>query len=139
MKYGFVRTVASLMTVAAVIGVSFAYGQGITTGSISGVVEDPTGAVVTGANITARHLDTNRLFKTETTASGIFSLRALPIGSYAISIESPHFRSYSSQGLGVSSGVDTALGTVRLVIGPVIEQMTVEGAAPLLESTTQQI
>jgi hypothetical protein len=42
MEYGFVRTVASLMTVAAVIGVSFAYGQGITTGSISGVVEDPT-------------------------------------------------------------------------------------------------
>jgi outer membrane receptor protein involved in Fe transport len=139
MKYAFVRTVASLMTVVAVIGVSFAYGQGITTGSISGVVEDPTGAVVTGANITARHIDTNRLFKTETTASGIFSLRALPIGSYAISIESPHFRSYSSQGLGVSSGVDTALGTVRLVIGPVIGTMTVEGAAPLLESTTQQI
>jgi hypothetical protein len=140
MEYDFVRRIVSLVAVLAVIFcATFASAQGITTGSISGVVEDPTGAVVAGAKVTARHIETNRLFTTDTTSAGTFSLRTLPIGSYDVKIEAPHYRSFSSQGLGVSTGVDSALGTIKLEIGSTTETVTVEGTAPLIESTTQQI
>jgi outer membrane receptor protein involved in Fe transport len=129
----------SLIIFLALVCGRFLYGQGITTGSISGVVEDPTGAIVPGAIVTARQPETNRLFTAETTFAGTFSLRALPIGSYDVAIESPHYRSFHSQGLEVSSGVDTALGTVRLVIGAAVETVTVEGIAPLMQSTTQEL
>src|SRR5215472_11311552 len=140
MEYEFLRKVASLVAVLAVVFcATFASAQGISTGSISGIVQDPTGAVVTAAKVSARHIDTNRLFTTDTTSAGTFSLRNLPIGNYDVKVEAPHYRAYSSQGLGVSSGVDTALGTVKLEIGSTTETVTVEGTAPLVESTTQQI
>ena len=49
--------------VLLVIAVS-ALGQGIVTGSISGTVLDPQGAVVAGAEVRATQMETNRLFST---------------------------------------------------------------------------
>ena len=128
-----------VLTLLILLGAQFAAAQGIVTGSISGTVEDAQGAVVTGAKVTARHLDTNRIFNTVTTSSGTFSLRSLPTGNYEVKIESPSFRTYDSTGLTVAVGGDTALGVVRLEVGSTAETVTVEGAPPLIESTSQQI
>jgi outer membrane receptor protein involved in Fe transport len=121
------------------LGATFAAGQGIVTGSISAVVQDPQGALVTGAKVTVTHLTTNREFTTQTTSSGIVALRDLPPGSYNLRIEAGSFRAYESKNLVVDVGKDTALGVVKLVIGSSTETVTVEGTAPLIESTTDQI
>ena len=121
------------------LAASFALGQGIVTGSISGVVEDPQGAVVPNAKVTVTHIATNRVFTTETTSAGIIALRDLPTGAYNLKIEAPNFRAFESNNLAVSVGKDTGLGTVQLTLGASTETVTVEGAAPLIESTTDQI
>ena len=120
-------------------GATFAFSQGIVTGSISGVVQDQQGAVVPNAAVTVTQLETNRAFRTQTTSAGIISLRDLPTGTYDLKIEVPSFRAYESKGLIVSVGKDTGLGTVQLSLGSSTETVTVEGSAPLIEATTDQI
>ncbi|HZQ22858.1 MAG TPA: TonB-dependent receptor [Terriglobales bacterium] len=140
MEYDFRLRITALLGVLAVIFcATFALGQGIVTGSISGTVTDPQGAVVNGAKVTATHVSTNRQFTTVSTGAGDFSLRALPIGMYDLKVEAPNYRSYESKGVGVNTGADTSLGSVKLEVGATTETVTVEGTAPLIEATTQQI
>ncbi len=122
-----------------VFAASFALGQGIVTGSISGVVEDQQGAVVSNAKVTVTHVATNRVFTTESNSAGTIALRDLPTGTYNLKIEAQNFRAYASSNVVVSVGKDTGLGTVQLLLGASTETVTVEGAAPLIESTTDQI
>src|SRR5437870_4194656 len=140
MEYDFRTKITSLLAVLAVIFcATFAIAQGIVTGSVSGTVEDPQGAVVSGAKVTAKHLATNREFNAVTAAGGNFSLRSLPPGAYDIKIEAPNFRAYESKGVVVNVGTDTSLGALKMEVGAASETLTVEGTAPLVESTTQQI
>jgi hypothetical protein len=125
--------------VILVFASTFALAQGIVTGSVSGVVQDPQGAVVPNATITVTQLNTNRVFTTQTNSAGIILLRDLPPGVYDLKIEAPNFRAFESKNLSVDVGKDTGLGTVKLVLGQSSESITVEGAAPLIESTTDQI
>lgn len=128
-----------LVLTAILLCTGLAHAQGIVTGSISGVVMDPQGAVLSGAKLSAKHLATNRVFAVETTSAGIFSLRTLPPGTYDITIEAPNFRNYQAKGVTVNVGADTSLGAVKMELGAASETLTVEGAAPLVEATTQQI
>ena len=125
--------------VAVLLCATFTLAQGIVTGSISGVVQDQQGAVVPNANVTVTHLTTNRVFTAQTTSAGIIALRDLPTGSYNVKIEAANFRVYEAKNLTVSVGKDTGLGTVQLQLGASSESVTVEGTAPLIESTTDQI
>jgi outer membrane receptor protein involved in Fe transport len=129
----------ALVLTTLVLAASFALAQGIVTGTISGVVEDQQGAVVPNAKVTATHIATNRVYPTVTNSAGIIALRDLPIGVYNLKIEAQNFRAYESTNLSVSVGKDTGLGTVQLMLGSSTETVTVEGAAPLIESTTDQI
>ena len=54
----------------------------INTGSISGRVTDPQGAVVPGAAVVARQVDTNVANETVTDAQGRFRFAYLKVGSY---------------------------------------------------------
>jgi len=119
---------------------AFAMAQGIVTGSISGTVEDAQGAVVTNAKITAKEVATNREYSGETGTSGSFTLRALPPGTYIVTVEAPNFRKYENKGVVVNVGTDAGLGHVKMEVGSASETLTVEGgAAPLIETNTQQI
>ena len=59
--------------------------------SSKGVASDPSGAVVVGARVTARNLDTG--FSKETTAAsdGFYRLLLLPVGRYSLTVEAPQF------------------------------------------------
>jgi hypothetical protein len=140
MKSVFGRRITFAVALATLIfGATFALAQGVVTGSISGVVQDPQGALVPNANVTVTHLTTNRVFKTQSTSSGIVSLRDLPPGSYNLKIDAANFRAYESKNLTVAVGRDTNLGMVQLQLGSSSETVTVEGTAPLIEATTDQI
>ena len=116
-----------------------AHGQGIVTGSISGTVEDPQGALVQGAMVAVTHLATNRQFTTQSNSAGVISLRSLPTGTYDLRVDAPSFRRFESKGVQVSAGDDTALGVIHLTVGSSTETVTVEGSAPIIEASTDQI
>ena len=100
-----------------VLGATTAFGQGIITGSISGIVQDQQKAVIAGATVTAKEVTTNREFTAVTNEVGLFSIRALPIGTYNIAIQAPGFKNYGLKGVTVSAGVNTEIGSQILSNG----------------------
>jgi outer membrane receptor protein involved in Fe transport len=116
-----------------------ALGQGIVTGSISGTVLDPQGAVIAGAKVRATQVETNRVFTTTSSKAGVVQLPSLPPGTYNVKVEMEGFATYTADTVMVAVGKDTSLGIIDLKVGNAAETVTVEGAAPLVERTTDQI
>jgi hypothetical protein len=118
---------------------SSALGQGITTGTISGTVNDPSGAVVSGAAITA--LDATRGTKLAAVSGGdgAFTLRQVPIGSYQLTVSANGFSSTQADNVLVRAGATTDLGALALKIGA-SEQVQVNATdATLLETSDSQV
>src|SRR5579864_2892869 len=138
MKSVFIRfyCLTILLVLAATI---FSFGQGIVTGSISGTVEDAQHAIVKGAMVTAVDQGTNQKFTGVSNTVGYFTLRALPIGTYNVTVEAASFSKLNINNVAVKSSTDTSLGTQTLTAGTTKEVVTVEGAQPLVESQTSQI
>lgn len=67
-------------------------GSASVTGSISGIVKDPSGAVIPAARVVALNTRTGVRQTTTTDSDGFYSFPELPIGDYTISIESSGFR-----------------------------------------------
>jgi hypothetical protein len=129
----------ALGIVVLLLMTSLTLGQGIVTGSISGTVLDPQGAVVAGANVRAVQTETNRSFTTTSSNSGLVQLSSLPPGTYIVTVEAKGFAPYTVREVVVEVGKDVSLGVVGLKLGNTAETVTVEGAAPLVENTTDQI
>jgi hypothetical protein len=121
------------------IAASLVFGQGIVTGSISGTAVDPQDAVVVGASVRATQVDTNRVFSTTSSKAGIVQLPSLPPGSYSVIVEAHGFSTYKADNVLVEVGKDTSLGPIALKLGSSAETVTVEGTAPLVEGTSDQI
>ncbi|MGO9518025.1 MAG: carboxypeptidase regulatory-like domain-containing protein, partial [Candidatus Korobacteraceae bacterium] len=106
-----------------------------TTGnsSMSGVVADPTGAVVPGATVTI-HNPVSQFSRTTTTDSGgRFSFPSLPLNPYHLSVTMTGFAEYS-QDVDVRSAVALSL-KITLQITASAENVTVQGeASDLLEN-----
>ena len=56
------------------------------TATISGVVRDPSGAVVPGAQVIARNQQTGTAMTVVTDAQGFYSLQGLPVDTYEVEI-----------------------------------------------------
>ena len=69
---------------------AMAYGQTV-TGTISGQVTDPSGAVIPHAQVVAENTATGVQTPVTTNDSGSYSIRFLPIGSYKITATAPGF------------------------------------------------
>src|SRR5215468_7694026 len=114
---------------------SLLFGQGITTGSITGTVQDPQQAVISGAKVSAVQIGTNANFTATTNSAGIFVLRGLPVGNYDLSIEAPQFNKLRVGNVAVNVGVPTDLGVQSLKVGDTAAEVTVEGGvAPLVQT-----
>src|SRR5262245_22608280 len=89
------RNVAVLLLVS-LFAVTFAFGQA-EQGTITGVVTDPSGAVVAGATVTATNTATG--FKRTATSSGngAYFIPALPPAVYDITVDKSGFAPYKTQ------------------------------------------
>ena len=138
MEGDFSRKVSSLF-VLLLLTTSLAFGQGIVTGAITGTVQDQQQAVVSGAKITAKNAETNLTYTGETNNAGLFALRGLPVGAYAVTIEASGFSKLQIANVKVSTGLETNLGIRALAVGKAEEVVNVEGAAPLVETQTMAV
>ena len=63
-----------------------------TTGTVSGVVQDKTGAVIPGASVLVTNLDNNSERKTVSNGTGEFSVPGITAGlRYQVRVEMPGF------------------------------------------------
>src|ERR1044071_9912773 len=110
MKQTWVRLVLAVFALACVTTPAFA--QGGATSSITGVVIDKDGGGVPGATVTAKDEATSGTANTVTTATGNFTIPALNIGTYTVTVTLQGFKTSINKGVVVSAG---APATVRVV------------------------
>ncbi|MBM3775204.1 MAG: TonB-dependent receptor, partial [Acidobacteria bacterium] len=118
-----------LPAVAAVLAVLFAGALAQTTSTITGAVTDSSGAVLPGAKVTARHLETGFFRATTTQQDGRFIFAAAPVGEYELRAESAGFRPLVRKGVRLAVG-ETAAVAFELQLGALDQEITVSGEAP---------
>lgn len=103
------------------------------TGAIVGIVQDKSGAVVSGASVTVTSELTGFRLTTAADDAGRFSFPRLPVGSYRLEVTQPGFRQFLADGIRLDSD-QTRHAEVSLEVGQVRESITVSGAVTLVET-----
>jgi len=116
-----------------------AWAQVRTVGQIVGVVQDPTGAVVPNAELTLTDEATGATRTSTSGADGGFVFIDLVApATYKLTVTVPGFRTAVYPGLKVDVARTTNV-TVTLEVGPVDEQVVVEAAATVLQTTSTAV
>src|SRR5215471_14969104 len=74
------------------------------TGTITGTITDPAGAVVANAPVEVRNTDTNVPYPTVTTETGAYTVVRLPPGPYSVTVSAAGFKKLNRSGLAVDAG-----------------------------------
>ncbi len=106
--------------------------------TITGVVTDPTGAVIPAAEIRITNMATNADYDTTTNEVGWYVVPNLPIGRYKLSVKSAGFRTYVRDGLTLAIG-QVARIDVQLEVGPTVESIEVTAQTPLLQTESPEV
>jgi hypothetical protein len=108
------------------------------TGTITGTVTDPTGAVVPKTRITVVNEATNAVRNAETNGDGDYTVALLPPGRYRVTAESTGFR--KSIFSDVTVDVDqTARVDFALVVGAATEEVKVNDTPPAIQTDTSTL
>lgn len=122
-------------TPAAVLflaGISAAIAQ-TDRATITGTVSDPDRAVVPGARVEARNVETGTVYPTTTTSTGNYVIPLLPGGSYQVMVSVQGFKKFVRSGLTVETAQVMRID-VLLEIGSASDSVTVDGNATLLRT-----
>ena len=115
-----------------------ALGQGGSTGSLSGTVLDPKGAVVAGATVTVKNTATNQEFSTQTNNDGAYSIPTLASGVYTATIVAAGFKQAAVTDIKIDVGKASTIN-VDLEIGSANETVTVVGGGELLQTQSATV
>jgi len=111
---------------------ALAWGQ-VTSGSLTGLVTDPTGGVIPGAKVVVTDANKGYDYPATTDAVGRFLVTNLPPSTYTISVEARGFKTYRQGGVIVDVGTRVALD-VRLELGATAQAVEVTAAPPVLST-----
>src|SRR5262245_32053698 len=103
------------------------------TAQISGSVQDQSGAVLPGVEVTATQTDTGISRMTVTNETGYYVLPNLQLGPYKLEASLPGFRTFVQTGITLQVSSSPTINVV-LEVGQVSEQVEVEANAGLVET-----
>jgi outer membrane receptor protein involved in Fe transport len=129
-----VRVIAIFMFFLVWVG---AEGQ-TTNATLSGVVHDPTSAVVPQVRITLKNTVKGTVRVTSTDIEGRYSLTSVEPGTYELRAESAGFRTEIKNGVVLAVGGSSEVD-ITLQVGPTNEVVTVTGEAPLIEASKAEV
>jgi hypothetical protein len=106
-----------------------------TASRVTGVVTDPSGAVVTDAVVTLTNEGTKVSFTTQTTSSGTYVFDSVQVGVYTVAVEKQGFKRFVSTGNQVNVNQPATID-VPLEIGGITDVVTVQGSAELVQTSS---
>ena len=110
----------------------------VITGTITGLVQDASGAMIAGAQITVTNQDNGSVTKTATNAVGEYNVPELVPGPYTVAIDHPGFSTGVSTDNHVA--VDQTLRLdITLQVGAVTSKTEVQPQSPLLSRETSSL
>ncbi len=108
-------------------------------GSISGTVQDPTGAMIANASVILKDAKTGITKQTTSSHSGTFLFPDLAIGLYEVTVTAPGFKASLLTNISVSTSQTTDV-RVSLEVGAASETITVSGSdSQTLETSSQLV
>jgi len=108
-------------------------------GTILGTVTDPSGAVVSGAKVTVKNVNTGLERTTTTSADGSYAITELPIGTYVVTVSQSGFQTAVTNNVPVDVAGERRVD-VGLKTGEVSERVEVSGEQlPQVESTINEL
>ncbi len=134
-KYGIS---ALLLSVCGVLFCSASASGQVDQGSITGTVQDASGAVVPNAAVTLLNTDQGLTLETHTTQSGIYTFSPVRIGHYKVTVAAPGFSTTTQENVTVAVGQDEKVN-VQLRAGGTNESVTVSTAPPQLQADESSV
>jgi hypothetical protein len=114
-----------------------AQAQGI-TGSIAGTVSDSSGAIILGATVTVRNLNTNAVRQVATSGIGSYEITLLPPGNYSVKVDKAGFKAFEQDNITLQID-QVAQINAQLQVGSEQTTVTVTTAPPLLQTEESSI
>lgn len=129
------RSIHSLTLTIVLVGVGFcpnAIAQ-VDEGSVTGIIQDPTGAVVPNAHVTLLNKDVGLALETTTNGSGEYIFSPVRIGHYSVSVSAPGFTTTTQENLQVNVSQRLQVN-ITLKPGAATQTVEVTGAPPMMQT-----
>ncbi|MBI4478821.1 MAG: TonB-dependent receptor [Acidobacteria bacterium] len=108
------------------------------TGTILGTIKDQSGAVLPGAEVIAKNVETGSSRSIVSGSRGEYRIPALAVGTYEVQATMAGFQTGVRQGIALNLGRE-AVVDFSLQVGAVTEQVTVTEEAPLINTTSATV
>jgi Carboxypeptidase regulatory-like domain len=129
-----VRTFLLIITISVLFTTGrSALAQAVANAEIHGVVQDASGAVVSGAQVKATQIETGYTQTTVSGGDGIYNLPNLPVGSYKIDVVGQAFKSYTQSGILLQVGNNVQIN-IALEVGSVTDHVDVSADAAMVQT-----
>lgn len=106
--------------------------------SISGVVKDPSGAVVANAKVSVKNDGTAFERQTTTNSSGFYTVTNISPGYYTVSVEATGFKKTATSRNKLDAGVPIAVN-IELAVGQLTESVTVEASVAQINTESATV
>jgi hypothetical protein len=108
------------------------------TGTLTGSVKDAAEAAIPHAQVVITNVETGVRIETLTNEAGLYRTASLPPGPYRIDVQAPGFDRLTRGPVTLQIGQTVALD-INLQVGAHADTVTVDEAAPLVESQTSHV
>lgn len=132
-----IRRLSIVPLISLILTLSGSAASAQTSATLAGVVQDASGGVLPGAQISARHVDTGVTRQTITGADGRFTFAGLPAGEYEVRSSLSGFRPLVRAGIRLTVGENASL-TLVLDVGA-SETVMVSGAASQVNTRSAEL
>src|SRR5271170_7823017 len=108
------------------------FGQDVSS-KITGTVTDASGAVISGATVTATEKSRGTVYPAQTNSAGVYYLSPLPIGDYELKVSAPGFSNVEHPSISLAMD-QTARVDITMSVGLASQTVEVSAAPPLLQT-----
>ena len=132
------RCSIALALATALMLAGHASAQQITTGTITGLVLDDQRLALPSAQISVTNEDTGDLRRTLTNEAGVFTVPALPQGTYTLLVELAGFRAMERRAIRLRASETYDAGSIVVSVGEFTEATTVVADAAVVQTATSE-
>lgn len=130
MKHRLLSVTAPLVFMATIA--TLAYGQS-STSALTGTVTDTSGAVIPGADVTAKNNDKGTTYTAVSNDKGIFQIPAIEVGTYTVTVSLMGFKTFAVPDVKISQGGPTNV-KATLEVGGMTETVVVKGGSDIVQT-----